>query len=111
MQPLLYGELVGWYRLIDPPEDHRSEAAHYRDLFERAASGPVATLLELGAGAGHNATHLKTRFTCTLTDLSEGMRALARERTPNARSCRATCAPCGSGGPSTRSWCMTRWCT
>jgi hypothetical protein len=79
---MLYRELVPWYRLVDPPADHADEAASYQAALERAASGPAETLLELGAGAGHNASHLKRRFRCTLTDLSEPMLALSRELNP-----------------------------
>jgi SAM-dependent methyltransferase len=82
MRPLLYGELVSWYRLVDPPADHRDEATAYQRMIERAASPRPETLLELGAGAGHNAFHLKRRFHCTLTDLSEPMLALSRELNP-----------------------------
>jgi SAM-dependent methyltransferase len=88
MQPLLYGELVGWYRLLDPPEDHREETEAYRELLVRAASGPAQTLLELGAGAGHNALHLKQHFRCTLTDLSEEMLSLSRELNPECEHVR-----------------------
>jgi trans-aconitate methyltransferase len=77
MQPLLYGELVPWYRLVDPAEDHRDEAASYQAAIERVASPRPDTLLELGAGAGNNACHLKRRFRCTLTDPSEEMLALS----------------------------------
>ena len=82
MQPLLYSELVSWYRLIDPPADHADEAAVFEDAFVRGSAGPAETLLELGAGAGHNASHLKRRFQCTLTDLSEEMLSLSRELNP-----------------------------
>jgi trans-aconitate methyltransferase len=82
MQPLLYHELVPWYRLVDPPGDHRDEAEAFQAAFERAARFEPATLLELGAGAGHNALHLKGRFRCTLADLSENMLALSRELNP-----------------------------
>ncbi len=80
----LYGALTPWYRLLDPPEDHRDEAASY----ERALLGALRdapgrpTLLELGAGAGHNALHLKARFACTLSDLSPDMLALSRALNP-----------------------------
>jgi SAM-dependent methyltransferase len=79
---LLYDQLApAWYRIIDPPEDHRDEAAAYADVLKAAA--PVAeTLLELGSGAGHNAFHLKRRFLCTLTDVSEPMLALSRDLNP-----------------------------
>lgn len=80
--PSLYRELVGWYRLVDPPEDHRDEAAAYQAALEGAASPRPETLLELGAGAGHNAFHLKRRFRCTLSDVSEEMLALGRELNP-----------------------------
>jgi SAM-dependent methyltransferase len=82
MRPLLYDELVPWYRLLDPPEDHLDEATSYQQALERAATPRPETLLELGAGAGHNAFHLKRRFRCTLTDLSEPMLALSRELNP-----------------------------
>ena len=82
MQPLLYRDLVSWYRLVDPPEDHRDETACFQAVFERAVSPSPRTLLELGAGAGHNASHLKRRFECTLTDLSLDMLALSRELNP-----------------------------
>ena len=82
MKQLLYDELVSWYRLIDPPEDHGEEAEVFQTAFERAAAPRPETLLELGSGAGHNAVHLKRRFRCTLTDLSEPMLGLSRELNP-----------------------------
>ena len=62
MQPLLYGELTPWYRLLDPTEDHVDEASSYQAAFERAISPRAETLLELGAGAGNNAFFLKRAF-------------------------------------------------
>jgi trans-aconitate methyltransferase len=82
MLPLLYSELTSWYRLVDPVADHLDEAAAYEDLIARTAAGDACTLLELGAGGGHNASHLKRRFRCTLTDLSAPMLALCRELNP-----------------------------
>jgi SAM-dependent methyltransferase len=79
----LYSDLVSWYRLVDPPEDHEEEAASYRAAFERAAVKPPQTLLELGSGGGHNAVHLKGRFQCTLADRSAPMLALSRELNPD----------------------------
>lgn len=78
----LYDELVPWYRLLDPTEDHREEAEIFTAAFERATSGSCATLLELGSGAGNNAFHLKRRFRCTLADPSEPMLALSRALNP-----------------------------
>ena len=83
MTPLLYDELVPWYRLLDPPEDHADEAASYLAALDSALPPGAATLLELGAGAGHNALFLKPRFRCTLSDLSPGMQQLSRELNPD----------------------------
>lgn len=82
MPPALYAELTPWYHLVDPPDDHADEAALFVDAFAASIDGRFATLLELGAGAGHNACHLKARVTCTLSDLSEPMLDLSRARNP-----------------------------
>jgi SAM-dependent methyltransferase len=82
MPPALYAELTSWYHLVDPPEDHADEAACFLEFFTGAVEGPAATLLEIGSGAGHNACHLKARFACTLSDISEPMLALSRARNP-----------------------------
>lgn len=79
---LLYRDLVDWYRLIDPPADHADEVAAYQAALEGAATPSPETLLELGAGAGHNASHLKRRFRCTLSDLSPEMLALSTDLNP-----------------------------
>jgi SAM-dependent methyltransferase len=82
MRPLLYSELVPWYHMVDPPEDHEDEAKCFQAAFERVVAPRPESLLELGSGAGNNALHLKRRFTCTLVDLSPDMVALSRERNP-----------------------------
>jgi len=82
MQPLLYGELTSWYRLLDPVADHADEAAAYIGALERGGAPRGGTLLELGAGAGGNASFVKRNFRCTLTDLSPAMLALSRELNP-----------------------------
>lgn len=85
--PKLYRELHTWYRLFTPASEYLAEASCYRDAFVRtlgADAGAPLTLLELGCGAGHNASHLTSRFACTLTDLSPDMLGLSRELNPNA---------------------------
>ena len=74
----LYGKLASWYPLITAAEDYAEEADHFIRLVEAARQGSAETLLELGAGAGHLASHLKARFRCTLTDLSPDMLAISR---------------------------------
>lgn len=81
-EPQLYRDLSTWYRLLTPKEEYEDEAEMYRAIFARAVPG-ASTLLELGAGAGHNAFHLKAHYECTLTDLSESMLALSRDLNPD----------------------------
>lgn len=52
----LYGELAHWWPLMSPPEGYADEAAELIEWLESVA-GPVSSLLELGSGAGHLASH------------------------------------------------------
>lgn len=67
---LLYSELAPWYHLLTAPGEYAEEAAHIAALVDAAGVDPARTLLELGTGGGGNASHLSSRFRCTLTDLS-----------------------------------------
>lgn len=79
--PLLYDELASWFHLLTPPEDYAREAAYYRAALA-GVTDPLATLLELGAGGGNNASHLKAHLRCTLTDLSPAMLAQSEALNP-----------------------------
>jgi len=76
-----YGELAAWWPLISPPEDYAEEAAFIASVLD-GARGPVDHVLELGSGGGHNAVHLKSRFSMTLVDLSAGMLEVSRRLNP-----------------------------
>lgn len=78
----LYGEFADWYHLLTAPEEYVEEAAAYRDAILEHAARPPRTLLELGAGGGGNAFHLKRHFTCTLTDISARMLDQSRKVNP-----------------------------
>lgn len=83
-EPLLYGELASWFPLLTPPADYAEEAALFRQLLEKHhRTGRPETVLELGAGGGHNAFHLKSRFRMTLTDLSPAMLAVSQQLNPD----------------------------
>lgn len=83
MHPLLYDELVDFYHLIDPVDDHADEAEAYGDTLKAAVAG-AASMLELGAGAGHGAYHVKHRFDrVMLTDLSAPMIERSRRLNPD----------------------------
>lgn len=77
----LYVDLARWWPLISPPDEYEDEAAFAATLLG-SASGPVREVLELGSGGGHNAHHLKARFTMTLVDLSAEMLEVSRRLNP-----------------------------
>jgi SAM-dependent methyltransferase len=76
-----YEELAVWWPLVSPPEDYREEAAFVAGLLAKGPC-PVRDVLELGSGGGHNAVHLKSRFTMTLVDLSDRMLDVSRALNP-----------------------------
>ena len=77
-----YGDLARWWPLISPPEEYADEAAFAASLL--AADGATTSVLELGSGGGHLASHLADRFALTLVDLSEPMLAVSRALNPGA---------------------------
>jgi SAM-dependent methyltransferase len=79
---LIYGELAPWFHLLTHPSDYAEEADLVVRLVEAAIEGEAETLLELGSGGGNNASHLKRRFRCTLTDLSQDMLDLSETINP-----------------------------
>ena len=78
----LYGELASWFHLLTHPADYADEASHIVGLIDAVVEGPAEALLELGSGGGNNASHLKSRFMCTLTDISPEMLALSGSLNP-----------------------------
>lgn len=77
--PLLYSEIADWWPVMSPLQDYGEEAGIFRDTLLTHARSAIHTLLELGAGGGHNAFHLKSRFKLTLTDLSPQMLAMSQQ--------------------------------
>jgi SAM-dependent methyltransferase len=78
----MYSDLAPWFHLITHPSDYEEEADFVIQVVEGTIVGEARTLLELGSGGGNNASHLKRRFECTLTDLSPEMLALSRTINP-----------------------------
>ena len=78
----MYSDLAPWFHLLTHPSDYRDEAAFVSRVVDEVGDGTSRTLLELGSGGGNNASHLKARFDCTLTDLSPEMLALSRTLNP-----------------------------
>jgi trans-aconitate methyltransferase len=77
----LYNDYADWFHLLTHPRDYVDEAADYVRLIQGACPG-ASTLLELGAGGGNNAFHMKRAFSCTLTDVSPRMLQLSQAINP-----------------------------
>jgi SAM-dependent methyltransferase len=80
--PAMYGELAGWFHLLTAPVEYEEEAATFLGLLREEVNGSLETLLELGAGGGNTASHLKASLRLTLTDLSEAMLDQSRAINP-----------------------------
>ena len=78
----LYSDLANWFHLLTHPSDYAEEAAFSTRVFEAASATRPQTVLELGSGGGNNASHMKSRFTLTLTDVSPDMLRISREINP-----------------------------
>ncbi|MBN1535621.1 MAG: class I SAM-dependent methyltransferase [Anaerolineales bacterium] len=78
----MYSDLAHYFHLLTAPEDYAEEAAFYCRVLTEACIKPPRTLLELGSGGGNNASHLKSVFQLTLTDLSSHMLALSQTLNP-----------------------------
>src|ERR1700752_2810205 len=78
----MYSDLAPWFHLLTHPSDYWDEAAFVTRVVDEVAVGDATQLLQVGSGGGNNASHLKARFTCTLTDLSADMLALSRTLNP-----------------------------
>jgi SAM-dependent methyltransferase len=78
----MYSDLAPWFHLLTHPSDYEDEAAYVSRVVDDVGIGESRTLLELGSGGGNNASHLKARFECTLTDISPEMLTLSRTLNP-----------------------------
>lgn len=83
--PSFYSTHVDWYPLLDPREDHEEECEEFVGLLLACLPPGRPRLLELGGGAGNNATYLKTAFAVTVTDLSAQMLDLSKAANPECR--------------------------
>lgn len=84
-QPRLYRDLASWFHLLSHPREYAGEARTIRRLLKPGRERAKPSLLELGAGGGNNAWHLKKAFAPTLTDLSPTMLRESRRINPECR--------------------------
>jgi SAM-dependent methyltransferase len=80
--PWLYQELASWWYLFSPPSHYVEEAQDLLLELLTAPDAPPRTLLELGAGAGSLAYHLKGKLELTLTDRSPPMLEVSKRVNP-----------------------------
>ena len=81
----LYAELADWYTLLTPLHEYEEESADYIAAFRGALGDAPYSLLELGAGAGHNAHYLAPHTNeLALVDLSPERLKLCAETCPGA---------------------------
>jgi SAM-dependent methyltransferase len=78
----MYDDLAAWWPLLSPPAEYEAEAADLLPRLRPVPGAHSATLLELGAGGGSLAFHLKRHFRLTLTDVSPAMLAVSRAVNP-----------------------------
>jgi hypothetical protein len=69
----LYEDLAFLMPLVSPPEEYAEEASHWREILRDKLGDGKHKVLELGAGGGHNLSHLTADFELTATDISETM--------------------------------------
>ena len=88
-QPRLYHELSYLWPIISPPGEYAGEAAHWRRILKDNL-GPAEHkikhhILELGAGGGHNLSHLTQDFQATAVDISAPMIGLSKKLNPTVQ--------------------------
>jgi SAM-dependent methyltransferase len=80
--PRMYEELADWYTLITAPSEYEAEARWYAQCLRDHAQREVESILELGSGAGANASYLKSDFHMVLVDASKKMLQVSKELNP-----------------------------
>lgn len=81
-EPRLYSDLARWWPLLSPPSHYTEEANHLFSVLRTATEPPPRTLLELGAGGGSLAFHLKQELALTLSDCSSRMLEVSQNVNP-----------------------------
>lgn len=78
----LYNDLAWLWPVISPPEEYADESGYWRRaLWDKLGVGRHH-ILELGAGGGHNLSHLTNHFQATAVDISPQMLCLSTGLNP-----------------------------
>lgn len=81
----LYDDLAYLWPLVSPPEDYAEEAGYWRRAIRNRLGPGRHRILELGAGGGHNLSHLTADFEAEAVDLSPRMLEHSRRLNPDVR--------------------------
>lgn len=81
----LYDDLAYLWPIVSPPEYYREEARYWRDAIRAGLGTGRHRILELGAGGGHNLSHLTADFEAEAVDLSPRMLEHSRRLNPDVR--------------------------
>ena len=84
LPPRLYTDLAAWWPLFSPPDRYAEEADWLLDTVATMLGRRPATMIELGSGGGHTASHLGRHAAMTLVDLSPAMLDVSRRLNPRA---------------------------
>ncbi|MBI3513448.1 MAG: class I SAM-dependent methyltransferase [Proteobacteria bacterium] len=84
LPPRLYTDLAAWWPLFSPPDRYAEEADWLLDTATKMLGRRPATMLELGSGGGHAASHLGRHAAMTLVDASPAMLDVSRRLNPRA---------------------------
>ncbi len=79
---LMYSTLAPWWPLLSSPADYAGEAVSFLRMMGSFEGKERPRALELGAGGGNLASHLKAHLDLTLSDLSADMIAVSRQLNP-----------------------------
>jgi hypothetical protein len=82
--PRLYTELAPWWPLFSPPDRYAEEADWLLAALTKTLGARPATMLELGSGGGHTASHLGRHVAMTLVDAAPAMLEVSRRLNPRA---------------------------
>jgi len=84
-QPRLYHELSYLWPIISPPSEYAGEAESWRRILINKLGQAKRLILELGAGGGHNLSHLTKHFQATAVDISPQMLSLSQQFNPDVQ--------------------------
>jgi ubiquinone/menaquinone biosynthesis C-methylase UbiE len=79
----LYRDLAPYYDLIYTWKDYKKEVDKINKIIARYKKSNDKDLLEVACGTGHHLQYFKQNFSCTGTDINQGILNVAKKKTKN----------------------------